>query len=196
MSSTSSTAGSAPVTQPPAIGWARLPVGIRRGLIAAALIAIWHVYAVHKGPLLVATPWQTAEAFWDGWREGTLAQTTWTTLQLLLEGVGIGAGIAAILTAFATLSKVGEDLLILLTSIMNPLPGVAVLPVAMLIFGINDAAVRFVIVNATIWPIAIAVSTGFKTANQTFVAVGRNIGLSRLRVITDVLAPSALPQAI
>src|SRR5688572_28598171 len=108
MASTTSAVDAAPVTRPPAIGWARLPVGIRRGLIAAALIVIWHFYALHKGPLLIATPWQTAEAFWDGWREGTLAQTTWTTLQLLLEGVAIGAGIAAILTAFATLSKVGE----------------------------------------------------------------------------------------
>jgi NitT/TauT family transport system permease protein len=196
MASTTSAADAAPVTRPPAIGWARLPVGIRRGLIAAVLIAAWHWYALQKGPLLVATPWQTAEAFWDGWREGTLAQTTWTTLQLLLEGVGIGAAVAAVLTAFATLSKVGEDLLILLTSLLNPLPGVAVLPLAMLLFGINETALRFVIANATIWPIAIAVTTGFKTANATLVAVGRNVGLSRIRVITDVLAPAALPSVI
>ena len=196
MASTTSAADATPVTRPPAIGWARLPVGIRRALIAAVLIAAWHYYALQKGPLLVATPWQTAEAFWDGWREGTLAQTTWTTLQLLLEGVGIGAAVAAVLTAFATLSKVGEDLLILLTSLLNPLPGVAVLPLAMLLFGINETALRFVIANATIWPIAIAVTTGFKTANATLVAVGRNVGLSRIRVITDVLAPAALPSVI
>ena len=191
-----STDVAAVVARPRPLGWERLPVPVRRAIIGAGLLVAWHLYAVRQGPLLVATPWQTAEAFWTGWTNGSLASPTWATLRILLEGVGIGAGIAAILTAFATLSKVGEDLLILLTSIMNPLPGVAILPVAMLIFGINDAALRFVIVNATIWPIAIAVSTGFKTANQTIVAVGRNIGLSRPRVITDVLAPSALPQAI
>src|SRR5207249_11735481 len=60
----------------------------------------------------------------------------------------------------------------------------------------NENAIRFVIANATVWPIAIAVATGFKTANQTLVAVGRNVGLSRIRVITDVLAPAALPSAI
>lgn len=184
------------VTRPPAIGWARLPVGIRRGLIAAVLIGLWHAYALHRGPLLIATPWQTAEAFWEGWSDGRLASTTWTTLRLLLEGVGLGAAIAAVLTAFATLSKVGEDMLILLTSLLNPLPGVAILPLAMLLFGINETAVRFVIANATIWPIAIAVTTGFKTANTTLVSVGRNIGLSRIRVITDVLAPAALPHMI
>jgi NitT/TauT family transport system permease protein len=192
----SATTSAVAVTRPRAIGWARLPVGVRRGIIGAGLVLAWHLYAVHKGPLLVATPWQTAQAFWDGWQDGALASQTWTTLRLLGEGVGIGALVAAGLTAFATLSKVGEDLLTLLTSVLNPLPGVAVLPLAMLLFGLNESALRFVIANATIWPIAIAVSTGFKTTNQTIVAVGRNIGLSRVRVITDVLAPAALPYAI
>ncbi len=182
--------------RPAAFGWARLPAVIRYPIVGAVLVAAWHLYAIHKGPLFVATPWQTVQEFWDGWRNGSLSDPTWTTLRLLLEGVGLGAGIAAVLTAFATLSKFGEDVLLFLTAVLNPLPGVAVLPIAMLLFGLNESAIRFVIVNATIWPIAIALHTGFRTANQTLVAVGRNAGLSRVRVITDVLAPAALPQAI
>jgi NitT/TauT family transport system permease protein len=191
-----STSAAAIPRRPVAFGWGRLPALIRYPLVGAVLVTAWHLYATHKGPLFVATPWQTVQEFWTGWREGTLSDTTWTTLRLLLQGVGIGAAIAAVLTAFATLSRFGEDLLLFLTAVLNPLPGVAVLPIAMLIFGLNEAAIRFVIVNATIWPIAIALHTGFKTANQTLVAVGRNVGLSRVRVITDVLAPAALPQAI
>ena len=45
-------------------------------------------------------------------------------------------------------------------------------------------------------PLRIALSTGFKTTNETLVSVGRNIGLSRVRLISDVLAPAALPYAI
>ena len=191
-----STSAAAIPRRPAAFGWARLPAVIRYAAVGALLVAAWHLYAVHKGPLFMATPWQTVQEFWDGWQNGSLSDPTWTTLRLLLEGIGIGAGIAAVLTAFATLSKIGEDLLLFLTAVLNPLPGVAVLPIAMLLFGLTEKALLFVIANATIWPIAIAVSTGFKTANQTLVAVGRNVGLSRLRVITDVLAPAALPQTI
>lgn len=191
-----STSAAAIPRRPAAFGWARLPALVRYPLVCAVLVAAWHLYAVHKGPLVMATPWQTVHEFWDGWRDGSLSNTTWTTLRILLQGVGIGAGIAAVLTAFATLSKFGEDVLLFLTAVMNPLPGVAVLPIAMLIFGLSETAIRFVIANATIWPIAIALNTGFKTANQTLVAVGRNVGLSRVRVITDVLTPAALPQAI
>jgi ABC-type nitrate/sulfonate/bicarbonate transport system permease component len=121
MTASSSTVAAAPA-KPRAIGWARLPVVVRRLIIAAVLVLVWHLYAVHKGQLLVATPWQTAKTFWEGWRHGTLAEPTWTTLRLLLEGIGIGAVVAAVLTAFATLSKVGEDLLILLTAVLNALP--------------------------------------------------------------------------
>ena len=52
------------------------------------------------------------------------------------------------------------------------------------------------IANATFWTIAINVSSGFRTVNQTIVAVGRNIGLSSYRLVTDVLAPAALTNAI
>ena len=57
------------IRKPRAIGWERLPVWVRRGIIAAVLVAAWHLYAVERGPLLIATPWQTAQAFWDGWTE-------------------------------------------------------------------------------------------------------------------------------
>jgi NitT/TauT family transport system permease protein len=191
-----STSAAAIPRRPTVFGWARVPAFIRYPIVGAVLVAAWHLYAVHKGSLVMATPWQTVQEFWNGWRDASLSDPTWTTLRLLLEGVGIGAGIAAVLTAFATLSKFGEDVLLFLTAVLNPLPGVAVLPIAMLLFGLTEKAILFVIANATIWPIAIALNTGFKTANQTLVAVGRNVGLSRVRVITDVLAPAALPQAI
>jgi NitT/TauT family transport system permease protein len=191
-----STEALATPVKPRALGWARVPAVVRYIVVAAVLVVVWHLYAVHKGPLVMATPWQSVQAVRDGWQDGSLGHATWTTLRLLFQGIGIGIVVAAVLVAFATLSRFGEDVLVFLTAILNPLPGVAVLPLAMLIFGLNETAIRFVLANATIWPLAIAVTTGFKTANQTLVAVGRNIGLSRVRIITDILAPAALPYAV
>ncbi len=180
------------------VRWAALPPLLRYVLLFAVLVGVWQAYVSvsHVDHLLFATPWQTTSTLWTDWTNGSLAGPTWTTLRILLEGIGIGIAIAVVLTVFATLSTVGADLLALLTSLLNPLPGVAVLPLAMLWFGINENAIIFTIANATIWPVAINLSTGFKTVSPTLVAVGRNIGLSRLRVITDVLAPAALPFAV
>lgn len=178
--------------------WGRLPAWLRYVLLLAALIGIWQGYKVLRdpSPLLFSGPRDTAEAFWTGWTDGTLARTTWTTLRILAVGIGIGALVAVTLTAFAALSQIGEDLLRMLVAILNPLPGVAILPLAMLWFGLTETAVLFVIANAAAWPIAINLNTGFKTVNPTIVAVGRNIGLSSRRLITDVLAPAALPYTI
>jgi NitT/TauT family transport system permease protein len=178
--------------------WDALPPLLRRTILLIALIGVWQAYVsiTHVNHLLFASPWQTTTTLWDDWTNGALAGPTWTTLRILLEGIGIGIGIAIVLTVFATLTTVGSDLLALLTSLLNPLPGVAVLPLAMLWFGINESAIIFTIANATIWPVAINLSTGFKTVSPTLVAVGRNIGLSKLRVITDVLVPAALPHAV
>jgi NitT/TauT family transport system permease protein len=178
--------------------WARLPAAVRYLLLLAALIGVWQAYWVLKdpSPLQFSGPRDAADAFWTGWTDGTLARTTWTTLRILAVGVGIGALVAVILTAFAALSQIGEDLLRMLVAILNPLPGVILLPLAMLWFGLTEKAVLFVIANAAAWPIALNLNTGFKTVNPTIVAVGRNIGLSSRRLITDVLAPAALPYAI
>jgi NitT/TauT family transport system permease protein len=178
--------------------WGRLPAWLRYLLLLAALLGIWQVYVLWRdpSPLLFSGPRDVAEAFWTGWKDGNLARVTWTTLKILGIGIGIGAVVALTLTTFAALSQIGEDLLRMLVAILNPLPGVAVLPLAILWFGLNTNALLFVIANAAAWPIAINLDTGFKTVNPTIVAVGRNIGLSSRRLITDVLAPAALPHAI
>ncbi len=181
-----------------ALSWGALPPLVRYVLLFVLIVAVWQVYVsvTHVSRLLFASPWQTGSTLWEDWTNGSLAGPTWTTLRILLEGIGIGIAVAIVLTVFATLSTVGADLLALLTSLLNPLPGVAVLPLAMLWFGINENAIIFTIANATIWPVAINLSTGFKTVSPTLVAVGRNIGLSKIRVITDVLVPAALPHAV
>lgn len=186
--------------RPRAGGWSRLPVWLRRLILLTALVAVWQAYVRWNefggNPLLFASPRDTAEAFWTGWRDGSLARATWETLRILLLGVGIGAVIAVAFTLAASLTQIGEDILLLLTAILNPLPGVAILPLALLWFGLSTNAILFAIANATIWPIAINLTTGFKTVNPAIVAAGRNIGLSGVRLVTDVLAPAALPSAI
>ena len=93
-------------------------------------------------------------------------------------------------------TQIGDDVLVLLTSMLNPLPAIAILPLAILWFGLSPAALVFVIANAVTWPIAINVSTGFRTVNPTILMVGRNLGLRGFRLVKDVLMPAALPHTI
>ncbi|HZD65057.1 MAG TPA: ABC transporter permease subunit [Acidimicrobiales bacterium] len=67
---------------------------------------------------------------------------------------------------------------------------------AIIWFGLNEKALVFVVANAVLWPIAINVTTGFRTVNATLVMVGRNLGLRGWRLVRDVLLPAALPSII
>ena len=178
--------------------WGSLPVAPRRAAILILLIIAWQLYvtAFHVNPLLVSSPLDVGKAIISGLADGSLLDSTLTTLKILMTAMSIGIVIAAALTTFATWTKFGEDILVLFTSMLNPLPSIAVLPLAILWFGLNTTALVVVIANAVIWPIAINVSMGFRTVNPTFLAVGRNIGLSGWQLVRNVLMPAALPHII
>jgi NitT/TauT family transport system permease protein len=178
--------------------WGDLPTGPRRAALLVALVLIWQAYVTISGvnPLLVSSPLDVGKALVSGFAEGTLLDATFITLRILLISMLIGMVVAAVMTTLATWTRIGEDILVLLTSILNPLPSIAILPLAILWFGLNTTALTVVIANAVVWPIAINVSMGFRTVNPTLLAVGRNIGLSGWRLVRDVLVPAALPHTI
>lgn len=178
--------------------WGSLPTGPRRTVLLVALVGLWQLYVGFSGvnPLLISSPWDVAKALFEGFVEGRLLDATFITLRILLGSMVIGMVIAAVMTTLATWTRIGEDILVLLTSILNPLPSIAILPLAILWFGLNTTALTVVIANAVIWPIAINISMGFRTVNPTLLAVGQNIGLSGWGLVRDVLVPAALPHTI
>jgi NitT/TauT family transport system permease protein len=178
--------------------WGRIPVVVRRTLLLVAMVAIWQIYVEvsNVSALVFAAPSDVAQALWDGIKSGELITATLLTLKILGLGMLIGMGVAAVLTTLATWTRLGDDLLVLLTSMLNPLPSIAILPLAVLWFGLSQTALVIVIANAVTWPIAINVSTGFRTVNPTILAVGRNIGLRGWKLVRDVLLPAALPHTI
>ena len=178
--------------------WGSLPGWLRRVILLAVLLALWQLAATlnETEPASIVGPWPTAQAFVEGWADGDLASSTLTTMRLLGLSMLIGMAVAAVLTTFAQWTRLGQDVLTLLTSILNPLPGIAVLPFAILWFGLSESAIVFVVANAVVWPIAANISTGFRTVPPTLTMVGRNLGLRGVRLVRDVLIPAALPSII
>lgn len=178
--------------------WSRLPTWLRRLIILAVAVAIWELYvkAAHVSHLVFASPYAVAKSFVTGWGNGQIAGATGVTLQALAIGMAIGIALAIVFTVFATWTTVGRDALMMFTSMLNPLPSIAILPLAIIWFGLNEKALVFVVANAVVWPIAINVTTGFRTVNATLVMVGRNLGLSGWRLVRDVLLPAALPYIV
>ena len=78
----------------------------------------------------------------------------------------------------------------------NPLPAIALLPLALLWFGLGDRSLIFVIMHSTLWPLALAIYGGFQSVPETLRLAGRNYGLSGPRLVLHILVPAALPSIL
>lgn len=187
------------VVERPLSAWARLlDNGIfRKVVILVALAIAWEGYARWSGnPLLFPTFVATVQAFFRGILSGTLPAATWTSISLLLQGYAAGLLIAAVFTAFASATRVGADLLETLTSMFNPLPSIALLPLSMIWFGLGNLSIIFVLIHAVLWAVALNTHSGFRSVSMTWRMVGRNYGLSGLPYVFKILIPGAFPSIL
>ncbi len=171
--------------------------GVRKSLLLVVLAIIWECYARWlDNPLLFPTFGATVEAWTAGVMSGQILVATWMSVSVLLQGYFAGLAIAAILTAFATTTRVGSDLLETLTSMFNPLPSIALLPLAMIWFGLGEGSIIFVLVHAVLWAVALNTHSGFRSVSTTWRMVGKNYGLSSIRYVTQILIPGAFPSIL
>ena len=174
-----------------------MPDWLRKALLLAALAAIWEIYArTLNNPLLFPTFSATLSALWLAVVSGELPRAAVHTLTLLMKGYLSGLALAVLLTAFASASRIGADLLELLTSMFNPLPSIALLPLALIWFGLGDGSVIFVLIHAVLWAVALNTFSGFKSLSPTLKMVGQNYGLSSAGYISKILIPGAFPSIL
>jgi NitT/TauT family transport system permease protein len=169
----------------------------RRTLLLVAMAVIWQVYAQFlNNELMLPTFGATLAALWDALTTGILLERTLFSMQILLIGYGIGVVAAGLLVSFSASTRIGNDLLTILTAMFNPLPAIALLPLALLWFGLGAPSIIFVIVHSVLWAVALNTHSGFQSVSETMRMAGQNFGLRGPRYIFGILIPAALPSII
>ncbi|MDT3692944.1 MAG: ABC transporter permease subunit, partial [Mucispirillum sp.] len=128
--------------------------------------------------------------------DGSMVIKTSYTLYLILIGLLVSFLITALLVVLANLSYVLKDLMRTLISVLDPLPGIALLPIAILWFGIGKAAIVFIMIHSIVWPTLLSVMAGFDSIPKIYREVGQNIGLNKLQLIRDIYVPAAFPNIL
>lgn len=170
---------------------------VRKALILVALALIWQAYGLYVGnDLLFPTFGQTIDAVIAGFATGELPLRIWGSLKVLLVGYGIGIALAGLLTVLAIGTRIGEDLMVLLSSMFSPLPAIALLPLALIWFGLGSASLVFVLVHSVLWAVALNTFSGFRSTSTTLRMVGRNYGLKGWGFVSQILVPAALPSIV
>jgi sulfonate transport system permease protein len=171
--------------------------GVQRLAILVVLIATWELYARWlNNPLLFPTFTETVRVFLADIGNGVLIDRTLTSLRTLAIGYAIGLALAAVLTTFAVATLIGTRILSTLTAMFNPLPAIALLPLALIWFGLGIPSLVFVIVHSVLWSVALNTLSGFRSVPETLRMSGRNIGLKGVRYVGLILIPAAFPSIL
>ncbi|MHB1691276.1 MAG: ABC transporter permease [Thiomonas sp.] len=170
---------------------------VRKTVIMIFLAIAWQIGAhLINNSLLFPTFSSTILAFVKGIASGELLVKIWTSLQTLLIGYTLGVAFAAALTALAVTTRVGADFLETLTAMFNPLPAIALLPIALIWFGLGNGSLIFVLVHSVVWAVALNTQSGFLSVSNTLRMVGRNYGLRGFPYIAKILIPAAFPSIL
>lgn len=187
------------VVEKPLSAWERVYGNgfLRKAFILALLAGIWQAYASWLGnPLVLPTFTDTLQSFWKLVASGDLPRRALVSMKVLLQGYAIGLVLALAVTVLAMTSRLGNDLLETLTAMLNPLPAIALLPLALIWLGLGNASIVFVLVHAVMWPIALNTHSGFQGVSATLRMVGRNYGLSGFGYVSKILVPAAFPNIL
>lgn len=170
---------------------------VQRLAILAVLVVVWELYARWlNNSLLFPTFTETVQTFWHDMRNGVLIDRTLTSLRTLAVGYAFGLALAAVFTTFAVASGIGTRILSTLTAMFNPLPAIALLPLALIWFGLGTPSLVFVIIHSVLWAVALNTLIGFRSVPETLRMSGRNVGLKGARYVGLILIPAAFPSIL
>jgi taurine transport system permease protein len=164
----------------------------------AVFIAIWQVATLigNWPSYLLPSPVVVAETFWRLLASGLLIQYLIASIGRLLLGCTIGFLIAVPLGYAIGRSRLMDRMFSPLISVIQPIPGVAWIPLAILWFGLGPMAVGFIIFLAAFFPILLNTVTGIRTLSKDLVRVGRVFQFPHRMMVFDIILPGALPYIV
>jgi NitT/TauT family transport system permease protein len=170
---------------------------LRKLFVLVVIAVCWEAYARWlDNELLVPTFSATVRALATGIASGVILTRAVLSIKVLLMGFATGVFIAAVLTFLAINTRLGNDFLETMTAMFNPLPAIALLPLALIWFGLGTGSLIFVLVHSVLWAVALNTHAGFRSVSTTHRMVGQNYGLRGIGFVTKILIPAAFPSIL
>ena len=170
---------------------------LRKLFVLIVIAVCWEAYARWlDNELLVPTFSATVRALVHGIASGVILTRAALSIKVLLMGFSAGVLIAAALTFLAINTRLGNDFLETMTAMFNPLPAIALLPLALIWFGLGTGSLVFVLIHSVLWAVALNTHAGFSSVSTTHRMVGQNYGLRGFKFATKILIPAAFPSIL
>ena len=161
-------------------------------------IGIWEViFLLGVFPIVsLPSPLMVAQSLVDLIAEGTLIYSTAVTLLRLFVGfstsiiIGVGVGLAMV--KFPQFGKTMNSFAVGLQSF----PSIAWVPFAILLIGLNDSGILFVVIMSSVFSIMISTYSGIRNIPPIYIRSARNMGAKGISLFRHVMLPAATPSLI
>jgi ABC-type nitrate/sulfonate/bicarbonate transport system permease component len=159
------------------------------------VIAAWEAAARwgNIDPIILPAPSTIAATFFSMLMSGELLFHAANSLGRLAIGYGLAAAIGITLGLLIGWFRPVSDFLAPLVELTRPISPIALIPLAILWFGIGLSSKVFLITMATIFPILLNTIAGVKNTDLLMIRAARSLGAGHLRLLLTVSLPSAAP---
>jgi len=137
-----------------------------------------------------------SEVVLAGWKlllSGELARNMWVSFWRAMVGFIIGGGIGFAFGLANGLSKRCDDVFDSTLQMVRNIPHLALIPLVILWFGIDETAKIFLVALGVFFPIYINTQHGIRSVDPQLIEMGKTYGMTRTELFWRVLLPGALP---
>jgi sulfonate transport system permease protein len=169
--------------------------GITQWLLPAAIIVVWQ-FAVTSGLLsthILPAPTDVVEAGWRLLKSGELLRNMWVSFWRAMVGFAIGGGIGFAFGLANGLSHRCEAVFDSTLQMVRNIPHLALIPLVILWFGIDETAKIFLVALGVFFPIYINTQHGIRSIDPQLVEMGRIYGMTPWELFWRVILQGALP---
>jgi NitT/TauT family transport system permease protein len=166
-------------------------------LVAVALLWRWTSTTGLRLPFVsfafLPSPDEVWRAFLAMAGSGKLVANVMSSLSRVLTGYAAAALIGVSLGALIARHRIVEDFLLPSLELARPIPAVAWIPLAILMFPSSEASMMFIIFTGALFPILLDTIHAVREVDERLIASARTLGASETTILLEVVLPGALP---
>jgi sulfonate transport system permease protein len=166
--------------------------------VPVLLLTVWQV-AGQAGWLssrILPEPFAVAKAFWTLAASGELWMHACKSLARAVYGFAIGGGLGLLLGLLTGTFKTAETLLDTSLQMVRNIPALALIPLVILWFGIEEASKLFLVSVGVFFPVYLNTFHGIRSVDKGLIEMAKSYGLSGWPLYRDVILPGALPSIL
>lgn len=167
-------------------------------LLPAAILVAWEL-ASRSGLLsarILPEPAAVAAAFWRLLRSGELAHHVAVSTVRSFSALALGGGLGLVLGLLTGTWKAAEALLDTTLQMLRNIPALALIPLVILWFGIDETAKLFLVAVGVFFPVYLNTFHGIRSVDRDLIEMARSYGLSGWQLYRQVILPGALPSIL